>query len=269
MFGDLVLIRGGGDIATGIAHRLFRSGFKILILETDDPTMVRRTVSFGSAIFDGQAIVEGVKSIKANNIMDIYEVWKEGHIPVIADKECNILSEIKAEILVDAILAKRNLGTNREMAAITIGVGPGFSAGKDVDVVVETCRGHDLGRLIFNGYAESDTGIPGQILGYSKERVLRSPCEGIVTNLLDIGDMVKKDQIISYVNNAPIKASIDGVIRGLIKNNIKVKKGLKVGDIDPRGEVKHCYTISDKARAVAGGVLEAILYTKWKNTERG
>lgn len=257
---DIVVIRGGGDIATGIAHRLFRCGFKVLMLEVDNPTMVRRTVSFGTAVFGGQAIVEEVKSIKAHNLEEIRGIWSEGYIPVIVDDECRILNEIKASVLVDAILAKRNLGTHKEMASITIGVGPGFNAGQDVDIVIETSRGHDLGRLIFKGYAKPNTGVPGKIMGFGEERVLRSPCNGVVENVLEIGEIVKRDQIIAYVNDKPIKATIDGVLRGLIHNNLKVKEGLKIGDIDPRIEIGYCFTISDKARAIGGSVLEAILY---------
>jgi len=267
MFKEIVVVRGGGDLATGIVHKLHRSGFKALILEIDNPTMIRRTVSFGSAIFDGQAVVEGVKSIKAYNTKEIYQIWEQGHVPIIIDKECSILNEIQAKILVDATLAKRNLGTYKDMAEITIGVGPGFNAGEEVDAVIETSRGHDLGKLIFEGYAKANTGVPGPIMGFSKERVLRSPCDGIIRNLLGIGDMVKKNEIIAYVNDKPIKASIDGVLRGLIRDGLKVKKELKIGDIDPRGEKEYCFTISDKARAIGGGVLEAILYLRKINME--
>ena len=262
MIKGIAAIRGGGDVATGIAHKLFRSGFKVLILEAEKPTMVRRTVSFGNAIFDGETVVEDVKSIRVHSLDEIFQMWKDGYIPVIVDRECSILDEIEVEILIDATLVKRNLGLHKDMAAITIGVGPGFNAGEDVDVVIETNRGHNLGKLIFSGYAKSDTGVPGEILGFSKERVLRAPCDGIIKNILDIGDRVKKDQIIAYVEEEPVKASIDGMLRGLIKNNLKVEKGLKIGDIDPRGQRKYCFTISDKARAIGGGVLESILYLK-------
>lgn len=267
MFNDIVVIRGGGDVATGIAHRLHRSGFKILILEIENPTMVRRTVSFGSSIFSGEAVVEGVKSIRVYNTKDICQIWNEGHIPVAADRECSVLKEIRVDILVDAILAKKNLGTYKNMAPLTIGIGPGFNGGEDVDVVIETSRGHDLGRLIFKGYAKANTGMPGEISGFTEERILRSPCDGTIKNLIDIGAVVKKGQIVAYVGNEPVKARIDGVLRGLIRDNIKVKKGLKIGDVDPRGKREYCFTISDKARAIAGGVLEAILHLKKKNME--
>lgn len=261
---DIVVVRGGGDIATGVVHRLYRSGFQVLILEIENPTMVRRTVSFARAIFDGQAVVEDVKAEKAYDVNDVYEIWKKGNIPVLIDSECNILNVIKADVLVDAILAKRNFGTHREMASITIGVGPGFYAGEDVDVVIETRRGHDLGRLIFKGHAKLNTGIPGEILGYGKERVLKAPCDGIISNILDIGDLVKKGETIVFVNKEPVTAEIDGVLRGMIMNHSKVKKGYKIGDIDPRAKREYCFTISDKARSIGGGVLEAILYMKKK-----
>ncbi len=266
MFNDVVILRGGGDIATGIAHRLHRSGFKVLILDIEKPTMVRRTVSFATAIFEGQYTVDGVKAVFVNNSNEIYKVWEEKGIPVIVDNDLSILDEIKADILVDAILAKKNLGTTKDMAPITIGVGPGFSAGKDVNLVVETCRGHELGKVIHSGKAIANTGIPGIIAGYGKERVLRAPCDGTIENILKIGAVVKKEDIVANVDGQPVKATLDGVLRGLIMNGLHVEKSLKIGDIDPRGNVDHCFSISDKARAVGGGVLEAILYMK--NNER-
>lgn len=265
MFEDIVIIRGGGDIASGIAHRLHRSGFKILMLEVEKPTMIRRKVSFATVIYEGEIIVEDVKAIKANNLEDVYRIWKKECIPVIIDSKCSILKDIKADILIDARLAKTNLGINKDMASITIGIGPGFKGGEDVDVVIESYRGHDLGRLIFKGYAKADTGIPGEIEGYSKERVLKAPCNGIIRNLIDIGNRVKKGQIVAYVDNEPVRAQIDGVVRGLIMSGLKVKRGFKIGDIDPRGIKEYCFTISDKARAIAGSVVEAILYLKNKN----
>lgn len=266
MFKDIVILRGGGDIATGIAHRLHRSGFKVLILDIEKPTMVRRTVSFATAIFEGQYTVDGVKAVCVNNVNEINKVWKDKGIPVIIDNNLSILDEIKADILVDAILAKKNLGTKKDMAPITIGVGPGFSAGMDVDLVVETCRGHDLGKVIHSGNAIANTGIPGVIAGYGKERVLRAPCDGEINNILEIGAVVKKEDTVACVDGQPVKATLDGVLRGLIMDGLHVEKSLKIGDIDPRGNVDHCFSISDKARAVGGGVLEAILYMK--NEER-
>lgn len=262
MFKDTVILRGGGDIATGIAHRLHRSGFKILILDINEPTMVRRTVSFASAIFDGDYTIDGVKAVKANNLNEINKIWDDKNIPILVDENLDILNEIKPDILIDAILAKKNLGTNKDMAPITIGVGPGFSTGIDVDLVVETSRGHYLGKVIFEGSAIPNTGIPGIIGGYGKERVLKSPCAGKIKNICEIGDVVKIGDIVAHVDEEPVKATLDGVLRGLIKDGLIVTNRMKIGDIDPRGVVEHCYSISDKARAVGGGTLEAILYMK-------
>ncbi len=259
---DIVIIRGAGDIATGVAHRLHRSGFKVLLLEIEKPTVIRRTVSFAQALFDGQTVVEGVKAIKVDKIEDIYKCWEEKNIPIIIDENLNILNDIKADVLVDGILAKDNLGTNRRLAPITIALGPGFEAGVDVDVVIETNRGHYLGSLIFEGSAEPNTGVPGIISGYGIERVIKSPAEGVIRHISKIGDIVKKDEVIAYVDDVAIRATIDGVLRGLIMDGLEVYKGLKIADIDPRGNVEHCYSISEKARAIGGGVLEAILYLK-------
>jgi len=259
---DIVIIRGGGDIATGVAHRLHRSGFKVLVLEIAKPTVIRRTVSFAQAIFDCETVVEGVKALRVNNKEEINRCWEDGNIPVIIDENLNILKEIKADVLVDAILAKKNLGTTKDLAPITIGLGPGFEAGVDVDVVIETNRGHYLGSVIFEGFAEPNSGVPGLINGYGIERVVRSPANGIIRHRLKIGDLVKKDEIIAYVNQVPVKAPIDGVLRGLIMEELEVYEGMKIGDVDPRGVKEYCYSISEKARAIGGGVLEAILYLK-------
>jgi xanthine dehydrogenase accessory factor len=259
---DIVVIRGGGDLATGIIHKLHRSGFKVLVLEIHRPLVIRRTVAFAQAIFSGETIVEDVKAVRVDGVEGIYKEWEKDNIPVIIDPQCNILSGIKANVLIDAIIAKKNIGTNKNMAPITIALGPGFNAGIDVDVVIETVRGHDLGKLIFEGYAEPNTGIPGIINGYGLERVIKSPADGIINNIASIGDSVKKDEVISLIGDVPVTAAIDGILRGLIMDGIEVQKGLKIADVDPRGKKEHCYTISDKARAIAGGVLEAILYMK-------
>lgn len=260
---DIAIIRGGGDIATGVAHRLHRSGFKVLIVEIEKPTVIRRTVSFAQAVFQHSTEVEGVRAIKASNIEDIYKCWEERSIPIIIDEKLNILKEIKADILVDGILAKENLGTSRDLAPITIALGPGFEAGVDVDVVIETKRGHYLGSLIFEGFAEPNSGIPGIINGFGKERVIKSPADGVIRHICRIGDLVKKEEIIAYVNEVPVKATIDGVLRGLIMEELEVWKDLKIADVDPRGIKEYCNSISEKARAVGGGVLEAILYLKY------
>lgn len=261
---NTVVIRGAGDLATGVAHRLYRSGFRVLMLEIEKPLVIRRTVAFASAVFEKEYTVEGVKAVKAERKEDIYNIWEKGWIPVLVDPQAKILDFIKPGILVDAILAKKNLGTYRKMAPVTIALGPGFKAGIDVDVVIETKRGHNLGRLIFEGYAEENTGIPGEVMGYARERVLYAPADGAIHNLVDIGEKVKKGQTISYVEGKPVVATIDGVLRGLIMDGMEVTAGLKIGDIDPRGIKEYCFTISDKARALGGSVLEAILLLRQK-----
>jgi len=258
----VVVIRGGGDIGTGVAHRLYRSGFKIIVTEIENPLVIRRTIAFAQAVCDRETVVEGVKAVKALSRKEITILLKERTIPVIVDPDCRIAKDIKADVVVDATLAKKDTGMHRDLAPLTIALGPGFKAGEDVDVVIETKRGHNLGRIILKGCAAPNTGIPEAVEGYTEERVLRAPCYGKVRSLLDIGDQVTKGETVCYVAEEEVKASLGGVVRGLIKNGVKVKKGLKIGDIDPRGIKEYCYTISDKARAVAGGVLEAILSMK-------
>ncbi len=256
---DIVVVRGAGDLATGIAHRLYKSGFRILLTEVERPLVVRRYASFANAILIGEMEIEGVRAIKAMNSESITEIWANGSIPILCDSECAILDKVKPLAVVDAIMAKKNLGTNKGMAPITVGIGPGFEAGADVDAVVETKRGHDLGRAIYKGSAEADTGIPGSIMGYSQERLLRAPRNGMIKNVLEIGDMVEQGTVVAFIENEPVKSSIAGVLRGLIADNTYVTEGLKIGDVDPRGIKEYCCTISDKSRSVAGGVLEAIL----------
>ena len=269
MNNDIIVVRGGGDIATGTIHKLYRCGFKVVILEIENPSSIRRAVCFSEAIYDKKYIVEGVVCEKANNIDEVYNIFNKGNIPIIIDPYGEYIENLKPLAVVDAILAKKNLGTNKNMAPITIGLGPGFYASKDVDIVIETMRGHNLGRIIEKGYAKENTGIPGEINGVSKERVIYSPINGTILNVREIGDIVKKGEIIAYIDDTEIKASIDGVLRGIIRNKSKVKSNLKIADIDPREEeVKNSFTISDKARTIAGGVLEAILYLKQKHEVR-
>lgn len=257
---NIIIVRGAGDIATGIAHRLYKSGFRLLLTEIEEPLVVRRSVSFASAIPAGEAEIEGVRAIKALSSESIAAIWDNNSIPVLCDNKCRILDKLKPLAVVDAIMAKRNLGTNRGMAPITVGVGPGFEAGMDVDAVVETKRGHDLGKVIYKGSAEADTGIPGNIMGYTEERLLRAFKNGRIKSVREIGDIVKQGDVVAFIDGDPVKASIGGALRGLIADNIQVEKGMKIGDVDPRGIREYCYTISDKSRSVAGGVLEAILY---------
>ncbi|MHB1391588.1 MAG: selenium-dependent molybdenum cofactor biosynthesis protein YqeB [Clostridia bacterium] len=259
---DIIVVRGAGDMATGIAHRLYKSGFRLLLTEIEKPLVVRRSVSFANAIFIGEAEIEGVRAIKALNSESITAIWDNNSIPVLCDNDCSILDKVKPLAVVDAIMAKRNLGTDKGMAPITVGVGPGFEAGVDVDAVVETKRGHDLGRVIYKGSAEADTGIPGNIMGYSAERLLRASKSGNIKIVHEIGDIVKQGDVVAFINGDPVKATIAGALRGLIADNIQVKEGMKIGDVDPRGIREYCYTISEKSRSVAGGVLEAILYLR-------
>ncbi|SET46946.1 xanthine dehydrogenase accessory factor [Natronincola peptidivorans] len=261
---NIAVIRGGGDLGTAIAHKLHRSGFHVLILEAKHPLTIRRRVAFAEAIFHGKTEIEGVKAAKVEGLYEIIKAWEDNIIPMIIDEDCCILKEIPIDIMIDAIMAKRNTGTSKDMAPITIAIGPGFEAGIDVDAVIETNRGHHLGKLIFTGFAEADTGVPGEIMGHSSARVIKAPCTGIIKVLCDIGETVKKEQVIAYIEEEPIKATIDGVIRGMIFEKTVVTKSRKIADIDPRGCTEYCYTISDKARAIAGGVLEAIFYLKKK-----
>jgi xanthine dehydrogenase accessory factor len=256
----LVAVRGGGDIATGVISRLAHSGFHAVILETPEPTVIRRTVSLASAVYSGTAEVEGITAKKVNDIDGVWNGINSNVVPVLIDPLAATLSELKPYIVVDAILAKRNIGTNIKMAPIVIGLGPGFCAGDDVHAVIETNRGHNLGRVYYEGSAEPNTGIPGNICGFGNERVIRAPAEGIVKNVKDICSIVKRGEIVAYIGDTPATSNLDGVLRGLIMDGLKVEKNFKIGDVDPRCIIDHCYSISDKARAIGGGVLEAILY---------
>ncbi len=257
---ESVVVRGGGDIASGAIYRLHQCGFRVAVLELPQPLVVRRTVAFAQAVVDGEITIEGVKAVRVDGVEELKAAWNQNCIPVLVDPEATILERLQPDVVVDGTLAKKNLGTRREMAPITIALGPGFTAGVDVDAVIETLEGHDLGKVIYSGTAAPDTGLSVPLLGYSTERVLRAPCSGIIKNRLSIGDPVAKGEIIARVNGAPVVAEISGVIHGLIQDCMHVEKGLKIGDIDPRGVRSYCFTIFDKARAVGGGVLEAILH---------
>jgi len=254
----IIVIKGAGEMASAIAHRLFEANLKqICMTEIKDPVTVRRTVAFSEAVYDRFVEIENVAASLAKDRYEIVEIWAEGRIAVLVDPLWKIVDELRPDVVIDAILAKRNVGTVKDEAPLVIGVGPGFSAPQDVHVVVESNRGHNLGRTIHVGAAEPHTGMPGSIRGYTNERVLRSPHAGTVYHMKAIGDMVKKGDVVLLVNRTPVPASIDGVVRGLIRE-IPVTAGRKLGDVDPRGEIAYCYSISDKARAIAGGVLEAV-----------
>jgi len=220
---------------------------------------VRRKVSFCEAVYDGHAVVEGVEGVLIQKADDVYSVWDRGKIPVLVDPECEAKHVIRPDVIVDAILAKKNIGTSIDDSPLVIALGPGFEAGRDAHFVVETNRGHYLGRLLDTGSAEPDTGIPGSVQGITSDRVLRAPADGQWESKIDIGDPVRKADIIGSVAGVPAKALIDGVLRGMIRPDITVKTGYKIGDIDPRGKKEYCYSISEKALAVGGGVLEGIL----------
>ena len=259
----IVVVRGGGDIASGTIQKLHRSGFKVLVLEIEKPTAIRRNVAFSDAIYNGETSVEGIKAVRVNNLEEIQKAFENEVIPIIVDSEGEYIKKVNPIAVVDAILCKRNLGTNKDMAPITVALGPGFNAGVDVDVVIETMRGHKLGRLIFDGYAMENTGVPGEISGYTKERVIYSNASGIIKNLKSIGDIVKKGDILALIGEIEVKATIDGLLRGIIKEGTDVYEGLKIADIDPRlKEIENYTTISDKARNIGGGVLEGILLLK-------
>jgi len=256
-----VLVRGGGDLASGVAWRLHVSGFKVAVTEIPQPMAVRRTVSFCEAVYDKEASVEGVKALCIRDAREVSAVWEKDWIPVIIDPDADSRHAIHPDVLVDAILAKRNLGTALSHAPLVIALGPGFEAGKDAHYVVETNRGHRLGRLLTSGSAQPDTGVPGPVQGITSERVLRAPAEGTWENTKNIGDLVNKGEIVGRVKDLTVHSSIQGVLRGLIRPGISVTQGLKIGDVDPRGDRSSCYTISEKALAIAGGVLEGILRT--------
>jgi len=254
-----VVVRGGGDVASGTIQRLHRSGFRVLVLELPRPLVVRRTVAFAQAVVDGRITVEDITALRIRTAEEAQSVWNQGHVPVLVDPEGSCIGLLKPDVVVDATMAKRPTGTHRGMAPVTIALGPGFTAGVDVDAVIETLEGHDLGRVIFSGSASADTGLSVPLLGYAAERVLRAPCDGIITNRRAIGDTVVRGDVIAHVGDRAVTADIGGVIHGLIQDGMHVEAGLKIGDIDPRGIRSYCYTIFDKARAIGGGVLEAIL----------
>ena len=255
----LVVIRGAGDIATGVALRLWRAGICLVMTDIEQPTAIRRTVAFSEAIVHGEATVEGVTAKRAASPAQALALLEEGVIPVQADPEGACIPALGPDAVVDAILAKRNLGTKITDASVVVGVGPGFTAGLDCHAVVETMRGHYLGRALYEGSAQPNTGIPGLIGGFAGERVLRAPADGVFHQLLDIGAQVKMGDTAAEVGGIPMVCTLDGVLRGILPEGTPVRKGMKSGDIDPRCEPEHCRRTSDKALAVGGGVLEAIL----------
>lgn len=264
---NLIIVRGGGDLATGTIYKLYQCGFPVLVLEVPRPSAIRRNVAFSEAVYEGKQTVEDVGCYLAESIADAERLLTEGKLTMLVDPKGEAITWLKPLAVVDAILAKKNLGTNRSMAPITVALGPGFEAGCDVDAVVETQRGHNLGRVLWQGKAAPNTGIPGIIGGYGKERVIYSPAAGILRNVCRITDTVKQGQTIAVIETdtekIPVIATLDGLLRGLIRDGYPVSKGFKIADIDPRiEEYNNCFTISDKSRCIAGGVVEAILHRK-------
>lgn len=295
----LIICRGAGDLATGIIHRLHRAGHRVIALETDYPAAIRRQVSFCEAVYDGSAAVEGVTARLVPALADaetdtetysgendtpaahiVSEKWdssaieavlEAGEVPLLIDSKGESIALLKPDVVVDAIIAKKNLGTTIDMAPLVIGVGPGFTAGQDVHLVIESMRGHNLARIITDGMAQPNTGVPGNIAGFTSERVIHAPAAGYIHDVRKIGDIVQKGDEIARIypdkesyDNAlseyvPVNATITGIIRGLIREGYYFRKGFKIADIDPReSEITNCFTISDKARSIAGSVLEAV-----------
>ncbi len=253
-----VLIKGAGDLATGIASRLHNAGYDLLMTEIKVPLTVRRMVALSRAVYEGEAEVENLKGVRVENLDGAQEVISRGEIPVIVDPEAKIREAFAPDVVVDAILAKRNLGTKITDAPFVIGVGPGFTAGVDCHAVVETKRGHTLGQVIREGSAIPNTGVPGNIGGYTIERLIKASADGIMEPVAQIGDLVQKGDIVAYTGGEPVYALMTGIVRGMLQSGVEVTCGLKIGDIDARCELFHCFTISDKARSVGGGVLEAV-----------
>ncbi|WP_297210251.1 selenium-dependent molybdenum cofactor biosynthesis protein YqeB [uncultured Flavonifractor sp.] len=256
----LVLIKGAGDLATGTAVRLYRAGFPVVMTDIAQPTAVRRTVAFCQCIYDGVTEVEGITARRAADETEAQTILAAGEIPVLADPEARILKQLPFDAVVDAILAKRNLGTAITDAPVVLALGPGFTAGADCHGVIETQRGHDLGRLILAGPAAPNTGVPGNVGGYTRERLIRAPADGPFEPVAAIGQQVALGEVVARVNGVPAAAQLTGIVRGMLPAGIWVTEGMKAGDIDPRCAVHNCFTVSDKARAIGGGVLEGLLY---------
>lgn len=256
----MIGIKGAGEMATGIACGLHYANVKnIFMLETEQPLAVRRQVAFCEAIYGQRQVVEGIEAIRVSAIDEIEDAWRVGRIPVIVDPAWRVIERFRPDVVIDAIIAKRNLGTRRDEADLVIGLGPGFEAGVDVDVVIETNRGHNLGRIIRNGFAEPNTGVPGTIGGQGIKRVVRAPAGGILETAHHIGDRVRCGECIGRVGGKNVVVQLDGVLRGLIRPGTEVRKGLKIGDIDPRSQTGYCSIISDKARSIGGAAITAIL----------
>lgn len=255
----VVLIRGGGEVASAIAHKLTRSGFLTCLTEIPSPLAIHRGTSFSEAIYEGEKEVDGITAKLISNPEHIVKVWRENKLPLIIDPDATIKDFLQPDIIIDAIMAKKNLGTKITDAELVIGLGPGFKTGRDCHMIVETNNSEHQGKVIIPGEAESDTRIPLEIKGLTFERVLRAPKEGILRLTREMGDIVKQNDIVASVNDQPIISQIDGLIRALLKHGVLVRKGMKLGEIDPRPDPAFCTMIRPKMRSISGGVLEAIM----------
>ncbi len=264
-----IFIRGAGDLASGIAVRLHRAGMQVVMSEIERPTAIRRTVAFSEAVTHGEAAVENVIAKRAKDAGEVPGILRAGFVAVLVDPHAACRAELQADVLVDAILAKRNTGTQLSDAPLVIGLGPGFTAGVDCHAAVETMRGHDLGRVYYEGSPLPDTGTPGEIAGHGAERVLRAPRAGVWRTRKRIGDYAQAGEAVAEVDGVAVVAEISGVLRGILPAGTPVYAGMKAGDIDPRANAAACYTVSDKARALGGAVLEAILHFRPSCTQEG
>jgi xanthine dehydrogenase accessory factor len=255
----VVLIKGGGEVASGVAHKLARARFRVCITETSQPLAVSRGVAFCEAIYDGEKEVEGIVARRVESASETLKLWRDGRIAVVVDPKTSVRKALKPEVLVDAIMAKKNLGTGIGHAPLVIGLGPGFRAGRDVHVVVETNNSERLGRVILKGEAEKDTGIPVAIGGLTHERALHAAVAGLFQTEKDIWEPASAGEVVATVAGEPVKAEIGGIIRALLRSGTTVEKGTKLGEVDPSGNIEDCYTIRPRVRAIAGGVLEAIM----------
>ena len=255
-----VIILGAGELSSGVAHKLARSNFRVCLTETSEPLAVIRGTAFSESVYDVEKNVEGVIARKVSNLKEALNVWKDGKIPLFVDVEGKIIEELKPQVLIDARMAKRNLGISTLRAPFVVGLGPGLTAGIDVHVVVETIHTDDAGTLVYDGHATNDTGIPTVRGGYSYARLIRAPEEGVLVVRKNIGDMLSEGDVVAFIDLKPVQAECAGVLRGMMRNGQKVKKGTKIGEIDPLARPEDCYKIRGHARVIAGAVLEAILH---------
>ena len=262
----IAIVKGAGDLGTGAAYRLWRAGFHVLCTDLPQPLAIRRSVAIASALYDARMTIDGAMVERIMYVDEAVYSWQRNSIPVIADATARSVRVMQAEVVVDAIMAKQNTGTTMDDAPVVIGLGPGFTAGQDCHAVVETMRGHNLGRVIWSGGAAANTGVPGNVGGADAQRIVRAPCAGQMYGRKAIGDVVKAGDIIAQVDATVVTAPLGGVLRGLLHDGVAVTENMKIGDIDPRAEVSYCYSISDKSLAVGGGVLEAVfaLRDRWQ-----